>query len=112
MGEYLMRLDKELYRYRHLVHCYLDVLWLIATDKSKARKSWYNYLAVAMGKDEKNNHISRYSLEDCKKALKILKSKYKQMTGKSNMPKELINKFYKNEYNKYDKELFKNKKEL
>ena len=41
----------ELGRYKHEVHCYLDTLWLISTNKSKARNSWYNWLALQMGKE-------------------------------------------------------------
>ena len=102
------KIKDELYRYRHEVHCYLDVLWLISTNKCKARNIWYNYLAVNLNKSEDENHISKYSLEDCKKALRLLKSKYKQLTGRNNIPKIIINKFHKNKSKKYNKELIMN----
>ena len=99
---------KELNRYRHEVHCYLDTLWLLSTNKSKARTTWYTYLATNLGKLEEENHISKYSLEDCKKALTLLKAKYKQITGRNNIPKSIRKKFNKNQWNKYDKSLFMN----
>lgn len=81
--------EKELQRYKHEVHCYLDILWLIATNKSQARSSWYNWLALQMNKDKNDTHISQFTLEDCKQALKILKRKYKQLTGKNNISKSI-----------------------
>ena len=108
MMEDLKTEDKELIRYRHEVHCYLDVLWLIATDKAKARKTWYNYLAINLGKTKDENHISKYSLDDCKQALHLLKAKYRQLTGRRNIPASIRKKFHKNKWNKYDKNLFIN----
>ena len=81
--------QKELGRYKHEVHCYLDTLWLISTNKSKARNSWYNWLALQMGKKREDTHVSQFTLDDCKKALSILKRKYKQLTGRNNIPKSV-----------------------
>lgn len=101
------QLEMQLQRYRHEVHCYLDVLWLIATDKSEARKTWYTYLANNLGKTEEENHVSKYSLDDCKKALILLKPKYKQLTGKKNMPYSIRRNFDANKWNKYYRNLSK-----
>lgn len=101
------QLEKQLRRYKHEVHCYLDVLWLIATDKSNARKVWYTYLANNLNKTEEENHISKYSLDDCKKALHLLKKKYKEITGKNNMPKATKNKFYQDKNKRYNLNLLK-----
>jgi len=79
--------EQELGRYKHEVHCYLDTLWLISSNKSQARNSWYNWLALQMGKDRKDTHVSKFDLEDCKLALHILKKKYIQLTGKRNISK-------------------------
>lgn len=79
--------EQELRRYKHEVHCYLDTLWLISSNKSKARNSWYNWLALQMGKDREETHVSQFTLDDCKQALSILKKKYKQITGRNNIAK-------------------------
>lgn len=78
---------KELGRYKHEVHCYLDTLWLVSSNKSQARNSWYNWLALQMGKDRKDTHVSQFTLEDCKFALHILKRKYFELTGRKNISK-------------------------
>ena len=100
--------DKELLRYRHEVHCYLDTLWLLAADKSKARKAWYTYLAINLNKSEDENHISKYTLNDCKQTLRLLKPKYKQITGKNNIPQSIRKNFNKTNWDKYDKNLIIN----
>lgn len=79
--------EQELRRYKREVHCYLDTLWLISSSKSKARNSWYSWLALQMGKDKEETHVSQFTLEDCKTALRILKVKYKQLTGRNNISK-------------------------
>lgn len=97
--------DKEIYRYRHEVHCYLDVLWLISSNKGKARNLMYKWLAIQMDKDTKDFHVSNFDINDCRKALHILKAKYKQLTGKRNIPKSIRRQFHCNQDGKYDKEL-------
>lgn len=82
--------EQELRRYKHIVHCYLDTLWLISSNKSQARNSWYNWLSLQMNKERDDTHVSQFTLEDCKQALTILKAKYKQLTGRRNIPKSLI----------------------
>lgn len=79
--------EQELRRYKHEVHCYLDTLWLVSSNKSQARNSWYNWLALQMGKDREETHVSQFTLEDCKQALTILKRKYKELTGRRNISK-------------------------
>lgn len=79
--------EQELRRYKHEVHCYLDTLWLISSNKSKARNSWYNWLSLQLGKEVDETHVAQFTLEDCKKSLTILKSKYKQLTGRNNISK-------------------------
>lgn len=79
--------EQELNRYKHEVHCYLDTLWLVSSNKSQARNSWYNWLSLQMGKDRKDTHVSQFDLDDCKQALHILKAKYKQLTGRRNISK-------------------------
>ena len=83
----------ELRRYKHQVHCYLDILWLISSNKKQARNVWYDWLALQMNKDREATHISKFTLDDCKLALHILKAKYKQLTGKRNLPKSYIRNF-------------------
>lgn len=80
---------QELRRYKHEVHCYLDTLWLMSSNKSQARNSWYNWLALQMGKDREDTHVSKFTLDDCKQALTILKRKYKQITGRNSIPKSV-----------------------
>ena len=86
----------ELYRYRYAVHCYLDALWLISSSKYNARTTWYNWLANQMNKSPQDAHVSKFSLEECKYALSILKPKYKQLTGRNNIPKSIRKKMYYN----------------
>lgn len=86
--------EQELRRYKHEVHCYLDTLWLVSSNKFKARNSWYNWLSLQMGKDRKETHVSQFTLEDCKQALVILKKKYKELTGRNNIPKSVRNKMW------------------
>lgn len=99
--------EKQLKRYKHEVHCYLDILWLIATDKNKARRTWYSYLAIQLNKNQEENHVSQYNLEDCRKALRLLKNKYKEITGRNNMPKSIRKKFYQEKDNRYNLQLLK-----
>ena len=91
--------QKELQRYKHEVHCYLDILWLISSNKSQARSSWYNWLSLQMNKNKENTHVSQFTLEDCKQALRILKRKYKQLTGKNNISKSVKRKINGNKIN-------------
>ena len=87
---------KELNHYKHEVHCYLDTLWLISSNRRQARNVWYMWLATQMEKDREDTHISKFTLEDCKKALHILKKKYKQLTGKNNISRSEKRKLLQN----------------
>lgn len=78
---------QELARYKHEVHYYLDILWIISCNKVNARNSLYKWLAIQMNKNEV--HISQFNLQDCKEALHILKGKYKQLTGNRNISKTI-----------------------
>lgn len=80
--------EKELRRYKHEVHRYLDTIWLVSSSKSRARSAMYNWLSIQMNKDLKDTHVAKFTLDDCKQALRILKVKYKQLTGRNNIPKE------------------------
>lgn len=81
--------ERELRRYKHEVHCYLDTLWRLSSNKPQARNTWYDYLAVQMNRDREDTHVSKFTLEDCKQALHILKAKYRQITGRRNIPKSV-----------------------
>ena len=48
-----------------------------------------------MNKDIDDTHISKFTLEECKQVLHILKSKYKQLTGKRNIPQSIRKKLYR-----------------
>ncbi|WP_304393289.1 zinc-finger-containing protein [uncultured Clostridium sp.] len=79
--------EKELRRYRHEVHRYLDTIWLVSSSKSRARSAMYNWLAIQMDKSQEETHVAQFTLDDCKQALRILKVKYRQLTGRKNLPK-------------------------
>lgn len=79
--------EKELRRYRHEVHRYLDTIWLVSSSKSRARSAMYNWLSIQMNKSKEDTHVSKFNLDDCKLALRILKRQYKQLTGRNNIPK-------------------------
>ena len=81
MADELARMKKE-------VHKYLDAIWLVSSHKKSARTAMYNWLAIQMNLEREETHISLFTLEQCKKALTILKPRYKQMYGRNNIPKE------------------------
>ena len=72
-------------RLRREVHCYLDSIWKISTNKNKSRTAMYKWLATQMKLNTYETHIRFFNKEQCKQALKILKPKYKQLYGKNNL---------------------------
>lgn len=80
-------MNRELKRYKKEVHYYLDIIWLNNSNKSKSRTALYKWLSIQMNINSQDAHVKKFDLEQCKQALRILKSKYKQMYGKCNLSK-------------------------
>lgn len=80
-------MNRELKRYKKEVHYYLDVIWINSSNKSRSRTNLYKWLSIQMNINLEDTHVRKFDLEQCKQALKILKSKYKQMYGKCNLSK-------------------------
>ena len=73
---------KNVKHYRHTVHLYLDAIWQASSSKKRARTSMYNWLATQMNISEEECHVSKFSRDQCKKAIKILRPKYMVLFGK------------------------------
>lgn len=70
--------NKELRRWKQEAHRWLDPLWKAkmarGTKKGKARGAAYRWLADCMGIEAKDCHIGMFTLEQCKLAVKIIRS--------------------------------------
>ena len=72
---------KNLKHYRHTIHLYLDAIWKIGKSNKKARTVMYNWLSVQMNLPKNKTHASLFNREQCRKAIKILRTKYIELYG-------------------------------
>lgn len=77
-----------LFRYRDIVHKYLDAIWIVSSKKYTARNTMYEWLALQMNLSRDEAHVSKFDLAKCKEAIKILRPKYIQLYGKDLQIKE------------------------
>lgn len=70
---------KNVKHYRYTVHLYLDAIWKISSKKQKARTSMYKWLAIQMDLPIEETHVAKFTRQQCKKAIKILRNKYIQL---------------------------------
>ena len=61
--------NKETRYWRSLAHTHFDQLWMVAKNRSKVRRKWYQRLARYMGIEEQQSHIGMFDMEQCKKVL-------------------------------------------
>lgn len=86
---------KNLNHYRHTVHLYLDGIWTMSNRKRTARSSMYKWLSIQLDIPLEETHVKYFNREQCRKAIKILRTKYIQLYGH-----DLIYKKSKKEKNK------------
>jgi len=79
--------DKELARLRREVHYYLDSLWLFSSNRKSSRTALYKWLSNQMNIDYYATHVKYFDEVQCRQALRILKTRYKQYYGKNNISK-------------------------
>lgn len=82
---------KNLKHYRYTVHRYLDPLWKQSTNKSQARTTLYKRLSYALNLPTEKTHVSMFTRNQCKQAIKVLKPMYITMFGKD-LPYKIKNK--------------------
>ena len=68
--------------YRYTVHRYLDSIWKVSSRKGKARSTMYSWLSTQMDLPEEETHVAKFTRNQCKQAIKILKPKYIELFGK------------------------------
>lgn len=73
---------KNLQHYRHTVHRYLDAIWAIGYNKKKTRSSMYRLLSNKMNLEIDDTHVAKFTRQQCKQAIAILRPMYKQLYGK------------------------------
>ena len=77
-----MIMYKNLKHYRHTIHRYLDAIWTLSNKPKSARTAMYRWLATQMGLSTEDTHASKFNREQCRKAIKILRTRYIQLYGK------------------------------
>lgn len=73
---------KNTQHYRHTVHRYLDSIWKVSSRRGKARSTMYSWLSTQMDLPEEETHVAKFTRNQCKQAIKILKPKYIELFGK------------------------------
>lgn len=73
---------KNAQHYRYTVHRYLDGIWKVSSRKGKARSTMYSWLSTQMDLPEEETHVAKFTRNQCKQAIKILKPKYIELFGK------------------------------
>lgn len=73
---------KNLKHYRHTIHLYLDAIWKMSSNSKKARTSMYNWLSVQMDLPKEQTHATLFNRNQCRQAIKILRTKYIELYGK------------------------------
>lgn len=73
---------KNTQHYRHTVHRYLDSIWKVSSRRGEARSTMYSWLSTQMDLPEEETHVSKFTRNQCKQAIKILRPKYIELFGK------------------------------
>ena len=73
---------KNTQHYRYTVHRYLDSIWRVSSRRGKARSTMYSWLSTQMDLPEEETHVAKFTRNQCKQAIKILKPKYIELFGK------------------------------
>lgn len=73
---------KNTQHYRYTVHRYLDSIWKVSSKRGKARSTMYSWLSTQMDLPEEETHVAKFTRNQCKQAIKILKPKYIELFGK------------------------------
>lgn len=73
---------KNTQHYRYTVHRYLDSIWKASNRRGKARSTMYSWLSTQMNLPEEETHVAKFTRNQCKQAIKILKPKYIELFGK------------------------------
>lgn len=88
---------KNTQHYRYTVHRYLDSIWRVSSRRGKARSTMYSWLSTQMDLPEEETHVAKFTRNQCKQAIKILKPKYIELFGKD-LPYRKENKMAKRPY--------------
>lgn len=72
---------KNAQHYRYTVHRYLDGIWKVSSRKGKARSTMYSWLSTQMDLPEEETHVAKFTRNQCKQAIKILRPKYIELFG-------------------------------
>ena len=72
---------KNTQHYRYTVHRYLDSIWKVSSRRGKARSTMYSWLSTQMDLTEEDNHVAKFTRNQCKQAIKILRPKYIELFG-------------------------------
>lgn len=72
---------KNTQHYRYTVHRYLDGIWKVSSRKGKARSTMYSWLSTQMDLPEEETHVAKFTRNQCKQAIKILRPKYIELFG-------------------------------
>lgn len=73
---------KNTQHYRYTVHRYLDSIWKVSSRRGKARSTMYSWLSTQMDLPEEETHVAKFTRNQCKQAIKILRPKYIELFGK------------------------------
>lgn len=73
---------KNTQHYRYTVHRYLDSIWKVSSRRGKARSTMYSWLSTQMDLPEEKTHVAKFTRNQCKQAIKILRPKYIELFGK------------------------------
>ena len=72
---------KNTKHYRYTVHRYLDSIWKVSSRRGKARSTMYSWLSTQMDLPEEETHVAKFTRNQCKQAIKILRPKYIELFG-------------------------------
>lgn len=72
---------KNTQHYRHTVHRYLDSIWKVSNKRKNARSTMYSWLSTQMDLPEEETHVAKFTRNQCKQAIKILRPKYIELFG-------------------------------
>lgn len=73
---------KNTQHYRYTVHRYLDGIWMLSSNKRKARTSMYSFLSKTLDIPIEDTHVSKFTRQQCKRAIQILRPMYIQIHHK------------------------------
>lgn len=89
---------KNVQHYRYTVHKYLDAIWMASSKKHNARTALYKTLSIKMNIPIDDTHVSKFTRDQCKEAIQILRPMYIQLFGSdlSYRRKEIDYMYYSN----------------